>query len=266
MFQVEPDVRLPIVQTGIRAGLRSPVLAWHRSHVTGLAVLLLTLSEGDKAPPPPLVPPEAAPAVQGPSASLQGSPSSSGAAVLVNAGLAPPPPGFLIPGPGRLCPRLCCCSPHLSPGPHPYWLGYVHSVCRRAGRGAYTHGLQVIYTLCIYIYVYIYTAYIYLFTFIHIYILYRTFTFYQKQFCDFTHGLSPEILTPGQKQDWNEGLIHTGMGTENGTLPLGHAAGPLPGVSTPLGNCSRCVYSGDLSTRWGSFPASVYGAGPVPRC
>lgn len=136
-----------------------------------------------------------------------------------------------IPGPGCLCPRPCCCSPHLSPGPHPYWLGYVHSVCRRAGRGAYTHGLQVIYTLCIYIHIYIYSIYIYHFTFI--YILYRTFTFYQKQFCDFTYGLSSEILTPGQKQDWNEGLIKNGMGTEDRTLPLCQVAGPIPDVPTP---------------------------------
>lgn len=85
------------------------------------------------------------------------------------------------PAPSSLHPKLCSCSPRRSPGPHPHWLGNVHSVCRRAGRGAYTHGLQVIYTLCIYIY--IYSIYIYLFTFI--YILYRTLTFYQKHFCDF---------------------------------------------------------------------------------
>lgn len=94
----------------------------------------------------------------------------------------PSPTGLsAAPDPGGIHPTLRSCSPHLSPGPHPYWLGYVHSVCRRAGKGVYTHGLQVIYTLCIYIY--IQHIYIYLFTFI--YIMYRTLTFYQKQFCDF---------------------------------------------------------------------------------
>lgn len=71
------------------------------------------------------------------------------------------------PAPSSLHPKLCSCSPRRSPGPHPHWLGNVHSVCRRAGRGAYTHGLQVIYTLCIYIY--IYTAYIYIFLHSYIY-------------------------------------------------------------------------------------------------
>jgi hypothetical protein len=60
----------------------------------------------------------------------------------------------------------------------------------------YTQGLWVIYTLCIYIY--IYRIYIY-FTFI--YILYRTLTFYLKQFCDFVYHLGSEMLTLGQIQD-----------------------------------------------------------------
>ena len=44
----------------------------------------------------------------------------------------PSPTGlFTAPAPSSLHPRLCSCSPRRSPGPHPHWLGNVHSVCRR---------------------------------------------------------------------------------------------------------------------------------------
>lgn len=198
IFRVKLDIYLVTVQPGIRIGLRSLVLAGHCSPDTGPAVLLQTLSDGDEAPSPLLSLPKRHWLRKGPCTSLRG---SARFLRVCSAGVCrafPIPRGLsAAPAPGGLHPRLCCCSPHLSPSPHPYWLGYVHSVCRRAGRGAYTHGLQVIYTLCIYIY--IQHIYIYLFTFI--YILYRTFTFYQKQFCDFMYGLSPEILTPGQMKD-----------------------------------------------------------------
>lgn len=54
------------------------------------------------------------------------------------------------------------------------------------------------------------------------------------------------------------------MGTESRALLLWRVAGPIPDVSTGLGDCSRRVYSTDLSAELGSFLASVHGARPIP--
>lgn len=177
--QVEPGIYLAVVQTGVRADLRSQVLARHCSPDTSPAVWLQTLSDGDKAPSSLLPLRRRYGLCKGPSASLHGSAlflrvCSSGVC------RAFPIPRELsaAPAPSSLHPSLCCCSPHLSPGPHPYWLGYVHSVCRRATGGCIHMGYRS-YIHCAYIY--IYTAYIYIYLFTFIYILYRTFTFYQKQ-------------------------------------------------------------------------------------
>lgn len=123
------------------------------------------------------VPPKEAPAVQGPPASLQGPVLFLEVCSSSVWGLSPPPRGPLQPPPQVASVLDFAAVAPISPGPHPYWLGYVHSVCRRAG-GVRIHMGYRSYIHCAYIYVYIYSIYIYLFTFI--YILYRTFTFYQR--------------------------------------------------------------------------------------
>lgn len=63
------------------------------------------------------------------------------------------------PAPSSLHPKLCSRSPPPSPGPHPHWLGNVHSRCRRKG-GVRIHMGYRSYIHCAYIY--IYSIYIYL--------------------------------------------------------------------------------------------------------
>lgn len=161
---MEPDT-CPATVTG--GGPRSQVPVGHYSSGTGRRHARTdTRPVGLSCPAP--TPSRGCPGKAHLPAPVAGS-SSSGCGALM---CGPHPRGALC-GP---CPRwppfqTWLLSPHPSPGPHPYWLGYVHSVCRRAGRGAYTHGLRVIYTLCIYIYIYIYTAYIYISFYIHIYMV-----------------------------------------------------------------------------------------------
>ena len=86
------------------------------------------------------------------------------------------------PAPSSFHPRLSGCSPRCSPGPtHTGWVMYT--LCADVRGGVRIHTGYRSYIHCTYIYIYIQHIYIYLFTFV--YILYRTLTFYQKQFCDF---------------------------------------------------------------------------------
>lgn len=78
----------------------------------------------------------------------------------------------------------------------------------------------------------------------------------------FTYGLSAELLTPGQSQDWNEGSTQTGLGTEGRALLLWQAAWPAPDVSTQAGTVPDVSIPEARLQSWAHFLHLSMGPGP----
>lgn len=150
---------------------------------------------------------------------------------------------------------------HLVPT-HTGWVMYT--LCADVQGGVHIHMGYRSYIHCAYIYTHIYIQHIYIF--LHSYIYCTEHSPSTKNSFVTSHGLSSEILTPGQKLDWNEGLIQTGMGTEDRTLSPCHTAGPIPDVSTPLGKLFQMCLFWRPVYKIGLIFCICLGSWASPRC